>query len=234
VAPHHVRSMATCCAVLVYDMYVPLAERSASAKERAYEHAKQLVLSSPAASGAFLGEEEVASALGISRTPVREAFLRLAAEQLIELLPRRGAFIPPVSSHEVVDVMEARRAIEPFALAQCSDLGGLAALLATALEEQTSLRDDARRFIERDRGFHLAIVQASGNRVLESFYDSLRDRMTRMGVVAVHQRRDRTQHVLDEHLEIVTRLCAGDREGAVGALDAHLISTLQALSRERP
>ena len=191
------------------------------------------MLTSPVDTGAFLTEEEVASALGISRTPVREALLRLEAEHLIELLPRRGAFIPPVSTHEMADVMEARRAIETFAVAQAADPARLVDRLEALLDEQRAHVDDAERFIARDRAFHQAMVQATGNRVLQAFYESLRDRMMRMGVVAVHRRSDRCEQVLAEHTAIVEAIRASDRDGARDAIGEHLHSTLQLLVRER-
>jgi DNA-binding GntR family transcriptional regulator len=213
---------------------MPRSETSGSAKDSAYEYAKRHVLTSPADSGAFLTEEQVAAALGISRTPVREALLRLEAEHLIELVPRRGAFIPPVSPYEMADVMEARRAIETFALTQAEDATGLAAQLQEILDEQRAHTDDAEAFIAHDRAFHQALVQTGGNRVLQTFYESLRDRMSRMGVVAVHRRADRVEQVLGEHEAIVDALRAGDATAAAAALAEHLQSTLQVLVRGRP
>jgi DNA-binding GntR family transcriptional regulator len=219
----------------VYDRLVTFrTEPAGSAKARAYEYVKHLVLTNPAQSGAFLTEDEVASALGVSRTPVREAFLRLEAEHLIQLLPRRGAFVTPVSSHEMADVMEARRAIETYALAQAADPIALGERLGALLDAQRAHGDDAEEFIARDRAFHQAMVDATGNRVLQAFYESLRDRMLRMGVVAVHRRGERVEQVLAEHETVVAALRRGETDAACKALSDHLESTLSVLVRERP
>src|SRR5918992_2792030 len=84
--------------------------------ERAYAYTKQRVLDATYAGGELLSEGEVAAALGVSRTPVREAFLRLESEGLLRLYPKRGALVVPVSAQEVEAVMETRALVERFAI----------------------------------------------------------------------------------------------------------------------
>src|ERR687894_1362836 len=86
--------------------------------EAAYTYTKQRVLDATYAGGDLLTEGEVADALGISRTPVREAFLRLEGEGLLRLYPKRGALVVPVSAGEVRAVMETRALVERFAFAK--------------------------------------------------------------------------------------------------------------------
>src|SRR3954454_15530202 len=87
-----------------------------SAADRAYAHAKAGILARRYAPHGLLTEGELADAVGVSRTPVREALLRLQAEGLIRLLPKRGALTLPVTPAEVADVLETRRLIETFAV----------------------------------------------------------------------------------------------------------------------
>jgi DNA-binding FadR family transcriptional regulator len=134
----------------------------------------------------------------------------------------------------MADVMEARRAIETYALAQAADPVALGERLGALLDEQRAHSQDAELFIARDRAFHQAMVDATGNRVLQAFHASLRDRMLRMGVVAVHRQRERVQQVLAEHERIVAALRTGDTDAAREALTDHLESTLSVLVRERP
>src|ERR1700751_5217446 len=86
-----------------------------AAKDRALDYVKSQVLTGAFPGGELISEGEVASALGMSRTPVREAFLRLEAEGLLRLYPQRGALVVPVSSEEARAVIEARRVLEQFA-----------------------------------------------------------------------------------------------------------------------
>ena len=86
-----------------------------AAKDRAHDYVKRQVLTGAFPGGELISEGEVAAALGMSRTPVREAFLRLEAEGLLRLYPQRGALVVPVSSEEARAVIEARLVLEQFA-----------------------------------------------------------------------------------------------------------------------
>src|SRR3954465_15306757 len=85
-----------------------------TATSRAYDHLKQAILDRAYPGGALLSEGEVAAQVGVSRTPVREALLRLEAEGLVRLYPKRGALVLPVSPREVSDVLETRELVETF------------------------------------------------------------------------------------------------------------------------
>src|ERR671916_2526130 len=89
-----------------------------TATNRAYEFTKGRVLDSTFAGGDLITEGEVAAALGMSRTPVREAFLRLEGEGLLRLYPKRGALVVPVSAGEVEAGMGTRGPGRPLPVAQ--------------------------------------------------------------------------------------------------------------------
>src|ERR1700760_4727258 len=86
-----------------------------AAKDRALDYVKSQVLTGAFPGGELISEGDVAAVLGMSRTPVREAFLRLEAEGLLRLYPQRGALVIPVSPDEVRSVIEARLVLEQFA-----------------------------------------------------------------------------------------------------------------------
>src|ERR1700712_6010725 len=87
-----------------------------SGAERAYQHLKARILSREYAGGSLLPEGEVADAVGVSRTPVREAMLRLSAEGLLRLYPKRGALVVSVGAEEARDILEARELIGAHAV----------------------------------------------------------------------------------------------------------------------
>src|SRR5260370_27048635 len=89
--------------------------RRSAARDRALDYVKTRVLTGAFPGGELISEGEVATALGMSRTPVREAFLRLEAEGLLRLYPQRGALVVQVSSDEARAVIEARLLLEQFA-----------------------------------------------------------------------------------------------------------------------
>src|SRR5437773_10189413 len=86
-----------------------------SAATRAYQHLKRAILERIHADGALRSEAEIAAPVGVSRTPVREALLRLESEGLVALYPKRGVLVLPVSAQEIDDVIEARRLVEVHA-----------------------------------------------------------------------------------------------------------------------
>src|SRR6476620_541770 len=85
------------------------------AADRVYQHVKQGVLDRRYQGGALLTEGELAESVGVSRTPVREALLRLEVEGLIKLYPKKGALVLPVSAQEIADVVETRLLVEEHA-----------------------------------------------------------------------------------------------------------------------
>src|SRR5688572_17777620 len=103
----------TCC---IYPVGMSLAAvRQPPAAERVYTHVKQGVLERRYEGGTLLTEGELAEAVGVSRTPVREALLRLEAEGLLRLYPKKGALVLPVSAQEIADVVETRLLVEEHA-----------------------------------------------------------------------------------------------------------------------
>jgi DNA-binding GntR family transcriptional regulator len=197
-----------------------------AAKERAYAYTKQRVLDSRFPGGAMLSEGEVADALEMSRTPVREAFVQLESEGLLRLYPKRGALVVPVSTAEVLGVIEARSLIEQFAVAKVIERGiDVAEELEASIAEQEELAAtrDAEGFVEADREFHRIIVVATGNPVLLGFYDSLRDRQRRMIALSLSRDPHRTGDVIAQHRELALAIAAGDAPAAHDVLERHLL-----------
>lgn len=203
-----------------------------TAKDRAYAFTKGRVLDSTFAGGDLITEGEVADALGMSRTPVREAFLRLEGEGLLRLYPKRGALVVPVSVGEVEAVMETRMLVERFALDKVVAAGpapALAAELENAIAQQEAyaVAGDADGFVAIDREFHTIFVTAAGNPIVTGLYDSLRDRQQRMIITSLLIDAKRSASILVEHRALTDAIGAGDLERAQSVLTAHLRGTLE-------
>lgn len=203
-----------------------------SGREKAYAFLKENVLTDPDRQGEFLSEQELADRIGVSRTPIREALLLLAAEDLVRLVPKRGAQIVPLSGREISEVMELRGIVERYA-AERVDPGDrdLMAELTELLERQRALSgpEHAKEFIAVDHLFHATIVAAAGNTLLNRHYDGLRSRQIRAGVVALYNQQGRQESVLTEHRAILAAIASGDRPAARIAIDGHLETTLKVL-----
>ncbi|MFE7568700.1 GntR family transcriptional regulator [Streptomyces sp. NPDC057539] len=204
-----------------------------SGREKAYAFLKENVLTDPDRQGEFLSEQELANRIGVSRTPIREALLLLAAEDLVRLVPKRGAQIVPLSGREITELMELRGIVERYAAEQVipGDRDGLVTELTGLLERQRTLSgpEHAKEFIAVDHLFHATIVAAAGNSLLNRHYDGLRSRQIRAGVVALYNQQGRQESVLTEHRAILAAIASGDRSAAHSAIDGHLETTLKVL-----
>lgn len=203
----------------------PPAAKQPPAAERVHAHVKQAVLERRYEGGMLLTEGELAEAVGVSRTPVREALLRLEMEGLIKLYPKKGALVLPVSAQEIADVVETRLLVEQHAARKAVPASG--ALLAELEELLERMREqaaagDLAAVSVADRGFHATLVRSAGNRILERLYEQLRDRQLRMGVAVMHAHPDRVAKNIAEHAEILQALRNGDAEEATAAVHRHV------------
>lgn len=205
------------------------------AKEAAYRYVRSEIVARAASEPYFLAEEVIAAALDMSRTPVREAFLRLEAEGFLTLVPRKGALVRPITEREIVEVMEVRQLIERSAAEKAvASEGQREQLVARLRALDAELRElaegaDVSAFIDCDRRFHEEVVVAANNATLLELYHRLRDRQLGMGLHAVLDNTDRVNAVCDEHARIIESFESGDAKTIGDAIMAHLDATAQVL-----
>lgn len=198
-----------------------------SAAERVYDEVKELILTNRIVGGELISEGEVASRCAVSRTPVREAFLRLETEGWMRLYPKRGALIVPISDREVGDVVEARILLEGHAVdviaADDNRVRRLAAQLREnlATHQDTDL-DDVDAFSRHDAQFHQLIAAAGGNDLLAGFYVSLGERHRRMTIASVHRDAAVASRILADHADLLDAIERGDADRFRVALARHL------------
>jgi DNA-binding GntR family transcriptional regulator len=201
-----------------------------AAQDIVFAWLKKHVVSLPRTDSTFLTEAEVCRATGVSRTPVREALLRLEADGFLQIVPKKGAFVPPITEREMDAMMQARGLVEDFCVRRAVQMAEfLAPELDRLLARQEQRRKSPLEFIELDREFHRAIVRAADNRILADFYESLRDRQMRMGIHAIATSEQRVDCVLAEHRAIVEGVRSGDALRAAAAMAEHLTKTLAVL-----
>ena len=201
-----------------------------TAQNTAYEYLKQVIAGVPRNRQVYITEEEVTSALGLSRTPIREAMGRLARERLLDRIPGRGTMVPKLSDDDVLRLLEARALLESWA-------GTLLAIqpqdptvdLRGHLRQQQTLTNDPAAFLVSDRQFHHAIVGSAGNALLTEFYEMQRNRQARVGLQVLLQVEGRARTVLDEHQAIVEAIANHDAIATIRATSAHLEATLRVL-----
>lgn len=210
---------------------------AASGREKAYAYLRENILTDPAMQGRFLNEQELAVEIGVSRTPVREALLLLVSDGLVELIPQRGAYVPPVTGREISELMELRGILETHAARLVIDEQRVpAAQMQATLDQQAALPDvpnpdDAREFIRLDTLFHQQLIDAAGNELISRTYSKLHVRQILVGVAALFRSGRRRQEVCAEHQGILDALVSGDAAAAQKAIDQHLLVTLDVLLR---
>ncbi|RVW06683.1 GntR family transcriptional regulator [Rhodococcus spongiicola] len=200
-----------------------------SAAEVAYRQVKELILSGELPGGELISEGEIATRMGCSRTPVREAFLRLEAEGWMRLYPKRGALVVPIAEGEAEHVVDARLLLEVHAVeavvADRRTREELVATLRTNLSQQRELvasTCDAARFSVLDADFHRALVRAGGNPLLDAFYDGLRERQRRMMAHSLARDPEQITKVIEDHTRLADLIEAADAEGFASAVRRHM------------
>ena len=211
-----------------------LVPRGRSAAQLAYDYVKARLLDGRFAGGTLLSENEIAQRLDVSRTPVRQAFVQLEAEGLLELYPRRGALVVPISPSEAEDVLEARMLIEQHAARRAASAGpALAETLRGHIADQERALEDGAGFAWADRRFHHALVESAGNQLLTRQYAGLRDRHQQIAAATVAGDPARIGRFIAEHREIVAALEAGDGDRAAELLGTHLQGAHELARRPR-
>jgi DNA-binding GntR family transcriptional regulator len=206
-------------------------ERPRSLTALVVDQLRDLIVTGRLALGEQLSENALAERLGVSRTPVREAFLRLEAERLVEVRPQRGTFVFRVDADEVREICELREILETGALrvAFAHDPAALAAALAPLVEAASSaaFRDPAE-YQPHDTAFHETLVAASRNGQLVEAYGLIAAR-----VMALRYRFMATPAQVEgsraQHAEVLRLVRAGDAAGAEAALRHHVYNSYRAL-----
>ena len=136
--------------------------------DKAYRELRARILDNSMPSGEQFTEEELAAMLHMRRTPTREAMLRLAGEGLVEVRPRHGMRVKPVSQVDMREIYEVLTALESTAAALAaarSDQGESVALLRASIRDMDAAleRDDLAAWATADERFHTLLVEAAGN-----------------------------------------------------------------------
>ena len=194
-------------------------------REQVVDHLREEILSSRLAPGTELGEVALARSLGVSRGPLREALGQLAAEGLVTIAPRRGAFVTRLTRQEFVDAYQVREALESLAIKLAvprlgdQDRAELHRMCAEMEAEAKAGNTD--RFFEINRAFHGYLVHASGNQKLEAVHGQLVAQMGRLMRKSAELRGGLEQSAA-EHREILAAVDAGDPALAAQLLEDHI------------
>jgi DNA-binding GntR family transcriptional regulator len=205
----------------------PLARRPLY--EEVAERVRQQIFARELEPGSWIDELRLAAALGISRTPLREALKVLATEGLITMKPRRGAYVSEPSPEDVTQVYHLLAVLESDAAGEVAQRAEPAALdelerMHAALEAQVDQRD---AFFSANEAFHVRLLELAGNRWRRQIVSDLR-KVMKLNRHHSLFRKGRLEASLAEHRELMRALRSGQAAAASQAMRRHFENGLQA------
>ena len=209
----------------------------ARASDRVYEIVRSGIVDGRYEPGARLREEDLASDIGVSRTPVREALRRLDADGLVDFSPNRGAHVATWSADDIEEIFALRALLEGFGARLAAERAGpdAAADLRRVAEDMAAAAKlgDLDRVAELNQTFHHTILSAAGNmRLVET--------LARLIEVPLVQRTfrhygpDDLQRSLEHHRELVLAIEANDGVWAESVMRSHVLAARNVLRRGTP
>lgn len=199
-------------------------ETTGGLKEHVYSALRKAITSMDIYSGnepPKLDERSLAENLGVSRTPIREALLRLAQEGLVEMVPRRGAFVDRKVKREILEIISVWAALESMATQVASDeeIGQLRALFVTFAEPNgTQTRID--EYSDTNIQFHQQIISLSKSRLLKQMTETLFVHMRAIRARTITERNRANRSIID-HLHIIEAIETRNTEMAERLVREH-------------
>lgn len=182
------------------------------------------IVSLTIAPGAPISEKEIAEAYSVSRTPVREALLKLADEGLVSIFPQSGTFAALIPFRTLPEALIIRRALEETCARLAAERGaGLADPLARIMDDMAGLaaRGDRELFHRADDAFHAGIAALAGHPGIWRFTQQVKLQMDRFRRLTLPQQ-GRMERVLAEHGAVLDAIRHGDADAAARAIGEHL------------
>lgn len=203
-----------------------------SKSQFAYAEVKRRVLAEELAPGVPIGQERLASELGISTTPLREALKQLAGEGLVTLSSHRDATVTELTAAEAQDLLDLRRVLDPFAAELAAERrsdADLAAITSALDALHPVAAQPTAESLHAHRDFHRAVYRASHNPSLIAILDGLWDRSDRYRLLGLRHRsspREHVERVRAEHAAIADAVSSGEPVAARALMLDHVDHSL--------
>lgn len=204
---------------------LPKIKQNRTLADQAYTLIKKSIVNNELKPGDWLAEEEIASQMGISRTPIRSALTQLSYEGLVEMSPGKRARVSTISDKDIRDFLVIREVLE-----------ALAAELATTEMTETDFEDledivarqkksieseDFTQFVELDRQFHSRIASVTNNKKLSEFVENLNTQLQRF-LILTGTLQKAAREAVEEHENIVEALRTKKADKAKEAMAYHV------------
>lgn len=223
-------------------MRISISDRASGARprERVYASIRDAIVSTEFHPGQRLSETDLAQRLGVSRTPIREALVRLRDDRLVEIVPQLGTYVARISHTALADAQFVRESLECAAVRIAAERAGsedLAALQAIVESQREAFRAaDVARFYVFDDELHRALSELSGHGIAWSLAQRASGHLNRIRRLSMTMPAY-IDEMISEHVLVIDAVAAGEPEEAETALRAHLqmvVSSLPDIERSHP
>jgi len=205
-----------------------------SLRDAAYEAIKHRIITCAFRPGEYINEAYVSAVLGIGRTPVHQAIDRLMLEGMLDVIPRKGVIVKPVSLDEIMQIVEVRLLNEGYCMrlaadrADSDEISHLTDILARA--QQWIDARNSEQLMLLDREFHGVLARAAKNAVLMDALAKLHDRSLRFWFISLN-RPGHHESVQTQHEAILDSIARRDPNGAEQAMREHIEAFRENLTR---
>jgi GntR family transcriptional regulator, rspAB operon transcriptional repressor len=202
-----------------------VAERRVTIAQQAYQFLRREIIDARLLPRAPLSEQELAQEMGVSRTPVREALIKLADEGLVDIYPQFGSFVAPIKLPEVFNSQFVREALECAALERAieridaAQVAALKQILDNQRKHQRAGEHEA--FFAADEHMHQYLMVIAGHAAVWSLVENAKAQMDRVRRLSMRSEL-KLSSVVQEHGAIIDGVVRRDRAAALEALRIHL------------
>lgn len=206
-----------------------------SLRGRVFQTIREKILSGEYKQGEELRETGLASELGVSRTPVREALRQMELEGLVKIIPNKGAFVIGITAEDMEDIYTMRSLLEGLCAKFAADR--ISAEQLDKLEEIAYLTDfhvnkgNLEKLYELDNQFHEVMYEASGSRMLKHVLSDFHHYVERVRKASLLSP-GRSELFNEEHKAILEAIREKDREKAERLANAHMKNTIANISEQ--
>lgn len=201
-------------------------------QQRIYQVIKARIVNCEMPPGESIYEDRIATEFGTSRTPVREALLKLRNDNLVSIIPRKGTFVSYLTVKDVHEIYAIRQLIEPGIAVKVRETVDSERIEAFALSFEELQSDATQRaeWFQLDREFHTYLVHCSANRTLNEIYEGIMNQQQRISILA-GRLPSRLQDTAIEHRKIVDALLERNGSRIERAVAAHIMAAWEASLR---
>ncbi len=197
-----------------------------------YNYIKKEIITGNLKPGSIFDESKITESLNCSRTPVREAVLRLCEEGYLTIIPRKGTLISNISMTDIREVYEFRIVLESNYIKRLkkmdfNSLKNWKEYYLNLLSNDFKLDGDKEELDDKDKDFHLFLISELNNTLMTQELTKLMDKSARIRYLSNEQNLDRYKSSIKEHLEIIEALLKNDLEKASILMETHLKKSLE-------